>query len=1148
MGDRPIGAGEHERANLKAFFAGAPVGMFVLDDQLRYVQVNDVLADINGLPAEVHIGKSVPDLFPNLNKTSIPRLKAVLETGEPAIGIEDSGEFPGQPGVKRHWLGSIFRIPGEASGTWALGGVIVDISEHKKAEAVLKDSERRLVQSQRIAHVGSWEWDIVEDVCKCSDEYYRLIGLPEPPARFDYSRFVETVHPEDRAESERRVKQAMAQGEPFESQYRVVHPDGTVLTLHSQVEIDFEDGKALRMRGTVRDITEIERTTAELERESLWRNTALDQLSTGLVMARVSDRAIVYTNPRFDALFGYASGELLGQHASVLNAGPKEEAAERSKAMWTGIQQEGEWHGEVFNVRKDGSEFWTQAGITVVLDPEYGEVVLATNEDITESKRAEEALLQGEADLQSMIEGNPDGIVVVADGRIVACNSAYVRLARIPKGRILGREPSDFMHPDDVVLYDPRMKILLSGETPSPVEFRFVADDGSEVPVEARSAPIVFHGRSAVFGTVRDITKRKQQEELLRDGERGLRESQRIANVGSWEWDIARNVSNCSDEYFRLIGLQERPESFTYEMFMDLVHPADRAELARKVEERMGRREPFDNQYRIVRPDGVARTFHGRGEVDFEDDKPVRMRGTIQDITDRLEVEAAAKSSEHRLRTILDATADALITIDEEGVILECNRAAEELFGYSMEEAHGQPISKLMSEPDASRHPSYLQKYTETGVRAVIGTSREVEAVNKDGELIPIRLRVREAEYEGRAVFIGTIQDLREQKELEAQLMQGQKMEAIGSLAGGVAHDFNNLLTVIGGHTEMLLEELESPQLRSNVEQIGKAADYAASLTHQLLAFSRKQVLEPKVLDLGGITSDLEMMVRRLIPENIQLTTNIGPQLGLVRVDPTQVKQVILNLVVNARDAMPTGGTLTIDVLNAELTEGFVSENIGAVAGPHVLMRIHDTGTGMNPETQSRIFEPFYTTKEETRGTGLGLAMGYGIVKQSGGYIRILSREGEGTTFEIYFPHGVGRREDTLDDGTEGPLEGEVTSCRILLAEDDAGVRRVTSSLLVRGGHDILEAENGADAIQIHKDLTEPLDLLITDVVMPDMSGPELAEQLRVLQPNLKVLFVSGYMDDALKEHLAAFKDTPIIFKPFKLAELSAKVTEILTS
>jgi len=380
-----------------------------------------------------------------------------------------------------------------------------------------------------------------------------------------------------------------------------------------------------------------------------------------------------------------------------------------------------------------------------------------------------------------------------------------------------------------------------------------------------------------------------------------------------------------------------------------------------------------------------------------------------------------------------------------------------------------------------------------------------------------------------------------------AQLQQSQKLEAIGQLAGGVAHDFNNLLTAIIGYSDLSLKQIsvENP-IRSNLEEIKKAAERAASLTRQLLAFSRRQILEPKVLDLNAVVKDMHQMLRRLIGEHIDLTTKPAPGLGRVKADPGQVEQIIMNLVVNARDAMPRGGKVTIETANVTLDEHSTLRHVSVKTGAYVMVAVSDTGNGMDEETQARIFEPFFTTKEQGQGTGLGLSTVYGIVKQSGGNIWVYSELGKGTVFKVYFPQ-VEAAVKTI----EKPVS-EIAAPRgsetILLVEDEDVVRRLAREILTQAGYKVLEACGGEEAMRLCQERWEPIDLLLTDVVMPETSGKEIAERLTELRPATHVLFMSGYTDEAIVHHGILDSNVQFIQKPFTALALAKKVREVLDS
>ena len=382
-------------------------------------------------------------------------------------------------------------------------------------------------------------------------------------------------------------------------------------------------------------------------------------------------------------------------------------------------------------------------------------------------------------------------------------------------------------------------------------------------------------------------------------------------------------------------------------------------------------------------------------------------------------------------------------------------------------------------------------------------------------------------------------------RETEERLRQSQKLEAIGQLAGGIAHDFNNLLTAIIGYSDLTLRRLDpGDPLRRNVEEIKRAADRAASLTGQLLAFSRKQVLQPKVLDLNAVVSEMHKMLQRLIGADIALRTVLEPALGHVRADPAQLEQVVMNLVLNARDAMPQGGKLLIETANVELDEELARRYVSVRSGPHVMLAVSDTGQGMDEDTRARIFEPFFTTKERGKGTGLGLSTVYGIVKQSGGSIWVYSEVGRGTTFKIYLPQ-VEEATDSFLPSTASTAMPSGTET-VLLVEDDAVVRQMTRGILEMNGYQVLEAAQSSEALLVAEQQADAIQLLITDVVLPQMSGRELARQLTSLHPAARVLYMSGYTDEAIVHYGVLDEGTAFLEKPFTPEALLRKVRAVL--
>ena len=513
---------------------------------------------------------------------------------------------------------------------------------------------------------------------------------------------------------------------------------------------------------------------------------------------------------------------------------------------------------------------------------------------------------------------------------------------------------------------------------------------------------------------------------------------------------------------------------------------------------------------------------------------------------ERSHAEADLRASEARLKAIIDAALDAVITMDGDGVVLSWSPQAERVFGWPASEAVGGKLSTTIIPPRfREAHERGLAHFLGTGEGPVLNQRIEITGLRRDGREIPVELTITPVRLGGAWLFSAFLRDISERKLLEAQLRQAQKMEAVGRLAGGIAHDFNNLLTAIIGYTDLALADLrEGDPMRQDMEEILRAAHRAAGLTRQLLAFSRQQVLAPRVLDLNEVVQTVDKMLGRLVGEDIELQSVLAPGLGHVKADPGQLEQVIVNLAVNARDAMPTGGKLTIETADVEMTETQGRDLTTVPAGRYVMLAITDSGTGMDEETKARIFEPFFTTKQQGKGTGLGLATVYGIVKQSGGFIWVYSEPGHGTTFKTYLPRVEGAADTVASPvGRAAVPRGTET---VLIVEDEAAVRALAKTALARKGYRVLEAANGGEALLLCESERSPIHLLVTDVVMPGLGGADLARRLAPLRPDMKVLFISGYADQAAARHGTIEPGAAYLEKPFSLDALARKVREVL--
>ncbi len=765
------------------------------------------------------------------------------------------------------------------------------------------------------------------------------------------------------------------------------------------------------------------------------------------------------------------------------------------------------------------------------------------------ARQAAEVHLEGtRAQLSSLVD-SVSGVLYEADAETLRFSFVSPQAERL-LGFPLSRWTEDpvfwasRLHADDRDRVMQAAREALAQRDRHVCEYRLIAADGRVVWIRDLPTFADEPGQSVRRrGLLIDITEQRQAEADRQASEERFRLVARATNDAIWDWDLVTQSLWWSEGFELLFGFRRDEVEPSIESWYNRVHPDDKQGVLDGVHRVIdGGGSSWAYEYRFLCKDGSYAYVLDRGHVIHDAaGKPVRMVGGMTDMT-------ARKRNEEELRLrdrAIQAVSQGIVITDPnqpDNPIVYVSTGFERTTGYSRVEALGRNCRFLQGEDTDQRDVQELRE----AVAAARPCSVEILNYRKDGSHFWNHLTISPVlDPDGRLThFVGVQNDVTERRRLEEQFRQAQKMEAIGQLAGGVAHDFNNLVTVIAGYSEILLSRTDlDPSIIEPARAIKEAGERAASLTRQLLGFSRQSMLQPRLVDLNAVITELTSMLRRLIGEDVMLSTVLDPGISLVRVDPGQLDQVLMNLAINARDAMPRGGKLTIETANVMRTDEYAATHLDTRPGPHVMLAMTDTGLGMPPEVQARIFEPFFTTKEIGRGTGLGLAMVFGIVQQSSGGIHVYSEPGRGTTFRLYFPAVAGGELPPAEPSVRPSARGTET---ILLVEDEAGVRRLAEMNLIEQGYRVLTAPDGRSALALADAMEGTIDLLLTDVVMPAMSGPEVAEQLRRRFPRIRVLYMSGYTTDAVVRHGLLEAEMSFIQKPYTPTALANKVRHVL--
>lgn len=1152
------GAPKDREAWFRRIYSEFPIAIELYDSKGLLIDVNSASLELFGVnDKQALLGF---DLFADPNLPG--ELKGRLRSGK-AVRYQYPFDFNKviesalYPTSRRGmiWIDVIISPIGKP-GTLGYLVQVQDITDRKNAEKALRDSE------EKYRVVFEAESDALFLIDKETGSILNANNAAAEIYGYTRGQMVRMKISDMSAESE-MTEQARRQPQKKISLRYHKKQDGTIFPVDITASTFVLDGREVIL-AAIRDNTERRQTEEKLSQSEERFRSLFENAPIGIATVTTRGR-ITSANPYLCKLLDYTLDELL--QLTVQDITHPEDFArelkiikELKQAKLPFVQYEKRYR------KKSGKYLWTELATCSLQESQGNPSGLAMMLDITERKQFEAALLEREKEFRAIFEVASVGIVQIdpTNGRIINCNEKYCRITGYSRDELGKLTFPDLTHPDDRQEDWEIYAKAARGETSNYLnEKRYIRKNGSIIWVRINAGYIRDNeGRPIrTVGVCEDVTDRKRMELELRESEakyRTLYENMAQGVFYQASDGTLVDVNRSALEMFGLTRDQFLGRTFYHPEWK--VVTEDGAELPPEKHPSMVALRSGKTVTNAVlgayNPRRRAVTWMNINAVpQFRPSEagPFQVFVTLHDLTEQKRAEEEQKALQAKLANAIDmarlgpweydVATDTFLFDDHFYKLFRTK--AEDVGGYKMTSAE---YARRFLHPD----DAYI---VESGIRKAIETSDPrfscqlgYRIICADGEIGHITVRCFiEKDAKGRTVkFYGVNQDITERKNLEAQLLQAQKMESVGRLAGGVAHDFNNKLSIILGNIEMAMEDLgdSSNSLHNYLAEINTAARQAGDLTRQLLAFARKQTIAPKLIDVNKVIEGMLKMLQRLIGEDIELSWSPGDALWTINMDPSQIDQILANLVVNARDAIPNTGHIMIETGNATLNDEDFTDIKDFDSGDYVMIAVSDNGAGMSPEIQEHLFEPFFTTKDMGRGTGLGLATVYGIVKQNRGFIHFYSGPGQGTTFKIYVPRYEREKGEDAREGRTGPLSsGHET---LLLVEDEPAILKVVKRMLIRLGYNVLAARTAAEAMQLATEHGEKIQLLITDVIMPEINGRELVREIQTAHPGVKVLYMSGYTADVIAHHGVLEKEVDYIQKPFSTPSIAAKVREVL--